>query len=105
MPKAGSKAVRGICSSCKGDFALRLDGNVKIHGPFSNRCPSSGVAPLSPISVDCPGCFTPTSGETDVPLSYGISTVHPGQPGVKILGRVPHSARDVTATKLAEIFE
>ena len=30
MPKAGSKAVRGICWSCKGDFALCLDGNVKI---------------------------------------------------------------------------
>ena len=36
MPKAGSSAVRGICSACERDLAIRSDGKVKIHGPVRN---------------------------------------------------------------------
>ena len=40
---------------------------------------AQGLAPLSPISVDGPGCSTPTSGETDVPhssLVYNYNIVY-----------------------------
>ena len=60
---------------------------------------------MRPLSVGDPGCSSqPTSGIIDAPQFRESSAINPGRPGVKILARVPRSARDVTATKLSEIL-
>lgn len=46
---------RGLCQHCLGEYDLRYDGMVRVHGGYSNRwtaerrvktCPGSGEPPL-----------------------------------------------------------
>ena len=90
---------------------LRRDGNVKVHGPFVDRCAGFGLPPAaSPLSPPppCAPLSTPSNVLTP-PSSDHANTetepLNPGCVGIKLLGRVPRPVREQLAVKLAEILD
>ena len=109
MPVDG-RSISGACSSCGRQMPLRRDGNVKVHGPFADRCAGSGLPPAAspPSPPPCASLPTPSNVLTP-PSSDRVNTetvpLNPGRAGTKLLGRVPRPVREQLARKLAEILD
>ena len=76
---------------------IPLDGNIRIDGSFNSRYTGSKRPPdrLAPPNVTLLVPSMEPIGESDV-----CAQINPGRVKVKILGRIPHPARDVAATKV-----
>jgi hypothetical protein len=97
MPR--SAIVKAPCSACGENLQVRLDGDIRIHGPVSSRCPGSELLPSSQpnTSQDYPPLVS-------LPSHQNCAQLNPGHAYNKILKRIPRPARDVAATKLADIL-
>ena len=100
------------CFHCKRSMPLRLDGNVRIHGPFNDRCRGSGQPPDQPeasFQADLTNNHSPSSASqntstasTSEPDSrYSFS---PGRFSGRVLKRIPKASRVCTAKKLKELL-
>ena len=94
-----SAIVKALCSACGENRQVRLDGNIRIHGPVSSRCPGSELPPSSQpnTSQDYPLSASP-------PSHQNCAQLNPGRANNRILKRIPRPTRDVAATKFAEIL-
>ena len=112
-PCADQRYHKGLCSHCGWLIQARLDGNVKIHGPFKDRCPGSGSPPASNTSS------SPTSGMTppedtysasqprvsfDVTDPDSLSSINPGPFRGKVIKRILKASRHQVASKLSDIL-
>lgn len=74
-------AVRGDCVDCRGNYALRGDGMVRVHGitsrgpctgsmrPPAARTPAAPAVPARPLPPEVQACAHEWSGWTRLPLS------------------------------------
>ena len=101
-----SSQQNGTCASCGKSMPIRLDGNIRTHGPVSSRCPGSGIPPCHasakpPALRDRPSL--PSSAAERSPIKS--ASINPGRSRVRTLKRVPRASRDLVARKLAEILD
>ena len=74
---------------------MRQDGNIRIHGPVTSRCPGSEQPPIQPEPQPDPPLTT-----TAAAIHLDTTPLNPGRPN----SRIPHPAREVVARKLSEIL-
>ena len=102
MPTSGQQ--NGTCATCGKPMPIRLDSNVRTHGPVSARFPGSGLPP-------CRAPSTPPTARPSSPPSVAerspvkSASINPGRSRVKTLKRVPRASRDLVARKLADILD
>ena len=100
-----------ICSVCQRSIALTRTGQVRVHGPFGNRCPGSRslpAVPLPSLATSAPG-LSSTTREDHPNLQSLRATPAPLCPpppsSMKIIERILRASRDVAAKKLASLVE
>ena len=105
------------CSVCGKVMTIRLDGNVKIHGPVLSRCAGSGVPPavststfLQPHQPTSPTLYsTPCSDASQIQSTSSVQTsdsiINPGPTTVRVLKRIPRGSRAPFARKFASILD
>ena len=102
MPRAAT--VTAPCSVCETNLQVRTDGNIRIHGPVHSRCPGSERPPACSQPPSTPP--SNTSINTSITTSGKDSNIlYPGRVNIKIVPRIPRSARDLAARKLADILD
>ena len=69
-PISGTSRVRGQCKHCGGTFALRRDGQVRLHRAGSDMCKGAGEAPKETISP-----INPPSSHIDEALVHAADQV------------------------------
>ena len=98
-----SSSSRALCPMCHRSMPVTRAGQIRVHGPLSNRCGGSGIslsstAPATRESFsvvqDGPPSQTPTSPE-----------LHLRPSSVRIVKRIPRASRHLAATKLAGILD
>ena len=116
MPRGSVESQsRARCPFCDRWIHVKLNGNLKIHGPIANRCPGSDSLPnpspniVSDVVTQCAstqdeGC--PEESETVVTTDAQVptATVNPGRPVQRILKRIPRAARGSVSRKLTLIL-
>jgi len=93
-----------VCAVCLRSLSTTATGKIRTHGPLSARCPGSGKPPRTPStsSVDQPKPMSPSTATPRVsPNSTAVATI----PKVRVLCRIPRSARQWCSSKLATILE
>lgn len=102
MPVSGQQ--NGMCAACGKPMPIRLDGNVRTHGPVSSRCPGSGMTPGHASAT--PPASRPSSPSSATERSpVKSASINPGRSRVRTLKRVPRASRDLVARKLTEILD
>ena len=78
-------------------------GQMRVHGPLSNRCGGSGMSPSS---------TAPATRESSSVVQDGPPSQSPPSPelylrhsSVRIVERIPRASRHLAATKLAGILD
>ena len=93
---------RALCPMCHRSMPVTRAGQMRVHGPLSNRCGGSGMSPSSTapanresssVVQDGPPSQTPTSPD-----------LHLRPSSVRIVKRIPRASRHLAATKLAGIL-
>ena len=107
---------RARCPLCDRWIHVKLNGNLKIHGPIANRYFGSDSPPnpspsiVSDVVTQCvsthdEGC--PEESETVVSTDAQVpaaTVVNPGRPVQRILKRIPRAARGSVSRKLKLIL-
>ena len=92
---------------------LRLDGKVKIHSPFNDRCKGSGHPPEQPkvmIDADTTSNHSPslpTPWNTSPASTFEPDSRYPfnlGRFSVRVIKRIPKASRACMAEKLTELL-
>ena len=109
---ADAPLSRAPCSHCGRTMPVRLDGKVKKHGPFHDRCKGSGLPPgqvsnVSEAIITVNHSPSTSMHQDDTLTSTNPSSVSPFNPGCfsrRVLKRIPKASRSRAALKLTEII-
>ena len=90
--------VKAPCSVCGLNLQMRQDGNIRIHGPVTSRCPGSEQPPIPSNPPPDPPSTTTAA------IDLNTTPLNPGRSNTRIISRIPRPARDAVARKLSEIL-
>ena len=96
------------CAVCLRSFSTTFTGLLRTHGPVTARCPGSGKLPRPPAAVPTsPGSSSPPATESTSPASPSPppSPVLAQIPRVRVLKRIPKSARHQCSSKLTTLLK
>ena len=89
------------CPVCQRSMPVNRSGLVRVHGPVANRCPGS----RQPFA-DAPSWLGGLTTNTDRScLNMPEQAFNFHRRSVRILKRIPRASRELSAGKLAVIFE
>ena len=93
------------CAVCLRAFSTTSTGLLRTHGPVTARCPGSGKLPR-PLAAGptSPGSGSPPATESTSPASPPPSPVLAQIPRVRVLKRIPKSARHQCSSKLTTLL-
>ena len=117
-----ARSPSGPCSVCGRVLPVRRDGNLRIHGPVTNRCAGSGVAPAAPMAGLPPQTLSPDMNNTATGLSpseaatctpvgqpsngpHTAGVINPGAITGKLLKRIPRGSRAPCTKKFTSILD
>ena len=108
MADSSSQDQRGSkepCSHCGRLIQVRLDGEIKIHGPVKDRCPGFEVSPVTRI-LSIPETIRAANPEESEPRAPSQPpTINPGPLLGKLIKRIPKASRHLVASKLTAILD
>ena len=99
--KNGVAHMSRTCAVCLRAFSTTSTGLLRTHGPVTARCPGFGKLPRPLAAVPTsPGSGSPPATESTSPASPSPSPVLAQIPRVRVLKRIPKSARHQCSSKL-----
>ena len=95
------------CAVCLRSFSINSTGLLRTHGPVTARCPGSGKLPRPPAPLPTsPSSGSPPATESTSPASTSPppSPILAQIPMVRVLKRIPKSARQQCSSKLTTLL-
>ena len=100
-----------VCAVCLRSLSTTSPGLMRVHGPFTTRCPGSGKPPRQPLArsplnetqslpLPSPRVSSPLISSSPSLVTPALATI----PNIRVLRRIPRSARQLCSSKLAAIL-